>query len=201
MGNFTIVSAWHGLQTKSDDSVLCAWEFTSTWLSLANDHTSLPELLLSPNFAFIVIYTIVVPLVVLNGYKKVCWILTYNLPGFNFLRFLMEIWNHSIPILKWWLVWKHGDFALVLLWPVVVCWWQLESRAPSVNPWWGLDDQSLRCWSCFHTCPSLLLTKMTAAGASVVLCSSGVTGCAYLFSSSSLCSYIALTEDRLCCYK
>lgn len=70
MGSFTIVSAWHGLQTKSDDFMVCAWEFTSTWLSLVNDHASLSELLLSSSFAFIVIHIVVVPLVVLNRYKK-----------------------------------------------------------------------------------------------------------------------------------
>lgn len=125
-GKFAIVSAWHGLQTNR--------EFTSTWLSLVNDHTSLPELLLSPTFAFIVIHTVVVPLVVLNRYQKICWILMYNMHGFNFLYFLMEIWNHLIPNFKWWLGWKHGDFVLMLLWLVVVYWWQLESWALSLNP-------------------------------------------------------------------
>lgn len=134
MGSSAIVSAWHGLQTKSDDFVLCVWEFTSTWSCLVNDHTSLPELLLSPTFAFIVIHTVVVPLVVLNRYQKVCWILMYNMHGFNFLYFLMEIWKHLIPNLKWWPVWKHGDFALVLLWLVLVYWCQLESWALSLNP-------------------------------------------------------------------
>lgn len=99
MGSFTIVSAWHGLQTKSDDFVLCAWEFTSTWLSLVNDHTSFPELLLSPIFAFAVIHTTVGPLVVLNRYKKVQWILIYNMH-----RFIKLIVYGASELLKYWLL-------------------------------------------------------------------------------------------------
>lgn len=66
-------------------SVLFAGEFTST--SLVNGHTSLSELRMSPNFAFIVIHTVLVPLVLLNGFKRECWVLTYNMHGFNFMYF------------------------------------------------------------------------------------------------------------------
>jgi len=42
---------------------------------------------MSPNFAFIIIHTIVVPLVLLNRFKKESWILVYDMHGFIFLCF------------------------------------------------------------------------------------------------------------------